>query len=197
MNMHPSLALSFSLLLALICGTASADNGFRERLYFGFGVTSSSLKLNDTNIASINNFNEAFALENNTLGGQAFLGLQFDQHVALEVGYTDIGTININDGNTIQNFMDVSSSYLDGVLTQSISDRFNLFAQAGISYWNTNNTLTDSAFEGTGVHYGAGMDINLFNNKDRMLRIKWENQTFDNVSIKSASSISASILFTF
>lgn len=193
---RPQYVLLF-FISSLISSNVLATSGPYEHWYFGFGIVTTDIQLNNDNLTSINNFSDQVTLENNTFGVQGFIGYQFDEHVALEWGFTDMGDININDGNTTQKFMSVSTSYLDAVLSQRINDSLTLFTQGGIAYWDTVYEGNDNQTNGTGLHFGAGMDINIFNNQDRMLRVKWEYLGADNILIGNTSSVSASILFTF
>ena len=181
----------------LISNNASAVNYLSERVYAGIGVAQSDLKLNNTNVVAVNNLSGQAKLENNGFGMDAYVGFKFDDHLALELGYVDLGSTNLDDGTTVQEYLKVNSLYLDAVLRHSITSRIDVFAKGGVSSWVADDLSNNESTDGEGLHYGAGFDINLYGDKARAMRVKWEHHEFDNVILESTDSVSASMIFSF
>ncbi|MDH5216630.1 MAG: outer membrane beta-barrel protein, partial [Gammaproteobacteria bacterium] len=181
----------------LITTNASAVNYLSDRIYAGIGLTQSDLQLNDKNVPAVNGLGGAANFENNGFGMDVFAGFKFDDHLALEMGYVDLGSANLDDGTTVQEFLIVDSVYLDAVLRHSVSSRIDVFAKVGISAWSVENVVTNESADGEGVHYGAGFDVNLYGDKARAMRIKWDHHEFDNLIVESTDSVSVSMLFNF
>ena len=60
------------------------------------------------------------------------------------------------------------------------------------------HVYVDSTLEsGEGFLYGAGVNINIYNNKDRMLRVEWEHHEFDNITLDNVDTVSVSAIFQF
>jgi len=187
-----------ALVLVLLASTnASAAIHLSDHLYFGLGVAQSDLQVNKQNVAALNNLSNQSSLEDNGFGMQTFLGIKFDEHVALELGYVDMGAVNLNDGTTVQEFMEAKSIYIDSVLSQRVTNWLDVFAKVGVSFWQAQDLSNNEKTDGDGMHYGAGFDIDLVGNRARVMRIKWEHHEFDNVILKSTDSISASLMFNF
>ncbi|MDH5370433.1 MAG: hypothetical protein OEW99_10435, partial [Gammaproteobacteria bacterium] len=94
-NATHSLLLSTALLITT---NASAVNYLSDRIYAGIGLTQSDLQLNDKNVAAVNGLGGAANFENNGFGMDVFAGFKFDDHLALEMGYVDLGSANLDDG---------------------------------------------------------------------------------------------------
>ncbi len=193
-NATHSILLSAALLITT---NASAVNYLSDRIYAGIGLAQSDLQINNNNVAAVNNLGGQAKLESNGFGMDIFAGFRFDDHLALEMGYVDLGSANLDDGTTVQEFLEVDSVYLDAVLSHRVSSRIDIFAKAGVSAWSVDNVNTNESTDGEGIHYGAGLDVNLYGDKARALRVKWEHHEFDNVILEGTDSVSASMLFNF
>ena len=119
-----------------------------------FGSSSASLKLED----------------DSSLAGKIYGGYQFNRYFALEGA---IGGYDALDGQSVT-VGDMKFAAIQPKVILPINDRFNLFAKAGVSYFNAEFNVSNSfvgasgysTFSDTAVTgmYGLGADVSLTDN---------------------------------
>ena len=86
-----------------------------------------------------------FSCDDKDTAWKIFAGYQFNRHLAVEAGYTDLGEISISaaSGTTsIRGTIEVSAFELMGVGSFPVVDRFSLYGKLGIYRAETEQKLT-------------------------------------------------------
>lgn len=197
-NYLTKLIRNTALALMLITSSSVFATGMpKDMLYFGFGMVQTDLNINQENIIAINGLGAGSTFKNNGLSLNLMVGINLDEYLSFELGAIDLGSISLNDGTTTQEFMSATTVYTDAVFKQQISDNIKSFVKLGVSFWSTLNKSNDNTSEGLGLHYGAGLDINVYGASNRVMRLLWEHHEFDQVILNDADSLSLSVLFHF
>ena len=186
-----------SILMLVGASSAFAFDLPKDPFYLGIGLLKSEIKINQNNIVAINGLNQQSVIENDGVGLQLIAGLDLDEHMAIELGLSDMGAVTLDDGVTRQQFMSVLNMNLDTVFKHRISQSFETFAKLGIAFWEVSGDNLDDSVGGSGLHYGLGFNVNIYGTTDRVLKVLWEHHEFDQTLLEGAESISASLVFNF
>lgn len=185
-------------MLASVSSTSYAEISSPVGGYFGIGVNNSDFSINKQNAVTSNQLSNQSSFEDGSGGGlDIFAGIKLDEHLAVELGYSDIGSITINDGVSQTEFLSAESLYIDTVISKDLTSNIDMFVKMGISLWELRDANDRVTEDGTGINYGAGLDVNFYGNKERVMRIQWQHQEFDGITLEGADSISASMVFNF
>ena len=106
--------------------------------------------------------NDNSALDDDS--GQKFYGgYQFTDRYALEGGYTDLGSFDVNAVPGAD--VDVDGLQFAGVATYSLPNNFALFGKAGVYNWDQdgNGTALVPDDDGTDIMFGFGLNYNAGN----------------------------------
>ncbi|VAW62219.1 hypothetical protein MNBD_GAMMA09-306 [hydrothermal vent metagenome] len=184
------------ILLSTFTGTAFASNP-GQKLYMGIGISQTKLQTNEQNIRAISGVTSESTLQNSETGYTVYMGINLDQYLSIEMGYIDFGNYSVQTSTQKNKLFSANSLHITSALNYPITDSLNIYAKAGFSSWRT--LSTDILFEtdGTGLVYGAGLDINLYNGNHRTLQLEWLHQEFDNITLSNSDSITASLVFSF
>ncbi|MDH3670350.1 MAG: porin family protein [Gammaproteobacteria bacterium] len=101
---------------------------------------------------------DASALDDDS--GQKFYGgYQFTDRYALEGGYTDLGSFDI-DVPLVAGDVEVDGIQVAGVASFPLRDRFSIFGKAGIYMWDSDVSVPvlGSSDDGTDIMYGFGLN---------------------------------------
>ena len=96
---------------------------------------------------------------------KGFIGYNITEMFSAEAAYTNIG--DLHKKGTIS---DISALSLSGVANIKVNDQIGVFAKAGFSRWESENTDSDKS--GTGLSYGVGAKVSL--NESMKIRAEWE-----------------------
>lgn len=186
-----------ALAMMLASSAVNAEGSLNEKIYMGFGISETSLKINQNNTIIVNGLEKQSVFEDDGFGLTAYVGIRLDEYLSLELGYNDMGSVQLTDSQGGNNFLDVQSVYVDAVLSRQVIKNIDVFALVGVSVWELTGKYEEPVSDGTDLRYGAGMDINLYGKRNRLVRIKWEHQEFDNLILSDSDTISASLMFKF
>lgn len=193
-------AVTVAALLMAALGLTSPVNASEwqhQKIYAGLGVSFSDISVNQSNIISANNLAADAAISTDGFGYQIFTGFKLDQHLSLELGLIDLGTLSVQDSTGKHQLASVDSLYMDVLLRRAVTQHTDAFVRLGISSWEIQNASDSVIASGDDFHYGLGLDINLYGSADRKMRIEWTRQSFDGVTLEDADTISASLVIEF
>jgi len=190
------IKLALLLLITSISSQASAAH-FKKKMYFGAGVSNTRLQINEQSIRSAGGVSAQSSLQNSQTGFSIFSGFRFDDYLSVELTYIDFGNYNTQTNGLKNELFSVDSLYLTSALNYPVSQNINSYIKLGFSEWQMDSKNLALQEDGTGLVYGAGVDINLYGSSRRTLKIEWLHQSFDDVFLSDSDSISASIVFSF
>jgi len=86
--------------------------------------------------------------DNNSIGYKLFGGYQFNNYLALEGGWFDLGRFNFRStstpAGTLNGDMKFRGVNMDALLRFPISDQFSLFGRGGVTYAQTRDSFTST-----------------------------------------------------
>ena len=176
---------------------ATTDDAFIPTGYFGIGLTSTDLRLNDENLSKTYAGNDSSTFNQNGNAFKMFIGYQYDPLLGLEVGYTSFGEMVMSDSGTKNNLFNTDGIYFSTTATKSITENITVMAKAGMFFWTLFDNADDPLEEGQGITYGAGLDLNLYGGKERTLLVEWEHYAFSDVSLKDGDTVGVSLKFNY
>lgn len=117
--------------------------------------------------------------DDSSLSGKVFGGYKFNEYISLEAA---IGGYDALDGKVVT-VGDMKYLSIQPKATLPIGDRFNLFAKAGLSYFNAEFKISNSVIDGSAGHttisdstvtgmYGLGAEFAITENFS--LQVEWE-----------------------
>ena len=193
-----SAFLTLGISLAMFStSTLANQNTFTNSVYFGAGLAQTSLELNEQNIKANNLVATQADFKANQNGYTLFIGTNIDRHLALEIGYSSLGDIQLTHNNQTNELFSVDSIFLNTALSYPITKNTDIYAKLGISEWSIDSINSNFNDYGTGLNYGMGLDINLYDAKNRTLRLEWMHQEFDEIALSTSDTITASMVFNF
>lgn len=198
-NLSKRLLLTLFLSAStLATSSAQASAGhFNDTLYFGAGISNTRLEINQPSIRAAGSLSPESSLQNNQSGLSVFAGARLDDYLSIELGFIDFGSYSTQTNNQKAELFSADSLYLTGSFNYPLNHSFNSYVKVGFSEWAMESKNTTLQADGTGIVYGAGIDINLYGSSSRTLKIEWLHQTFDDVFLTDSDSVSASIVFSF
>ena len=166
-----------------------------EAIYFGIGLSQSTISQNQQNVAARIPGGDQLDFEADGFGIKLTAGVELDKHLGMEIQYSDIGSIAVTDGTITEQLYEAESLIINTVLRQTVSKNVNVFGKLGASLWRLTDDNSEDIDDGNGLFYGAGFDINVYGNKDRTLRVEWEHHEFNNIILDSVDTVSLSLMF--
>ncbi|MCW9059856.1 MAG: outer membrane beta-barrel protein [Gammaproteobacteria bacterium] len=200
--------LARMVLLASIAGTASASEA---GLYFGaqFGRADTDVNLGKVtaDLAARGIVGTPEVSDATRNAWRVFGGYGFNDHLALEGGYTDLGEIVTRlRGTGPVNIYDVHESVpisgtgfeLAAVARYPFAERYAVFARAGLWRWkseyellNADNTVASSTRRGTDAVFGLGAEARF--SEHWSARLGWDQYRLD--SDNKANVYSVGLIF--
>lgn len=203
-----TVALAAALLLT--SSVALADGVFDTTRYsLGFEMsllnktTYSSANTPDLNNFRASNNDSNLVIDKNKVGFNIFATAQFNQYLALELGYGIItkaeGTAQLQRTATNK----ITNTYLDALGYMPVAARVNLIGSIGVGLLKSKANVTAASFQDLsslnnvkfGYRFGGGALFALTNNWGLrgMLRYQTGNKAF----LKSVTSLAVGVLYTF
>ena len=223
-RLDPMKFVAPGLLALLLSGTAAAEDP--DKLYFSLtaGRSSTALIKDDINSNVVMRFLDAGAEQAELTGSTlddtdivfgGLVGYSFTPHVALEVGFLDLGqadsntTVNVVMGPattpvSVTNWFSTSGPTLALVGSLPMAERFQVFGRGGLYFSDTRIKTTLATAGMTNAEGDKASDIDLFVgigggwriNQSYELRIDYQRFLDAGRDVKSdVDLISASLLF--
>ncbi len=172
-----AIALSTIIPSLLLSNTAFAEAGFYGELSAGIASNKADMNYTSTfssyfagdNYTETETGNDSTSEDTTSLGLR--LGYQFNEYIALELGYHQYGesddTYTDEYGDVISDKVETSSISAGLKAILPLSEQFSLFARAGMAKWDLKATSTDSSAPGdvfvlnqddNDIYYGVGAE---------------------------------------
>ena len=187
-------SIIFTLLMVLSLPTY-ADNSY---YYLGLGIGNSQFDLNKSNIiADDSRLGSGSSFTDDSTAFDFFGGIQLDQYLSLEADILLAGDITATDAGRKFKLFDTSTLALTIALSKQIGDGIRMFGKIGAHLWDISEGSSDldTIDNAVDLTYGLGMDINLYGDLSRQMRIQWNHYEYDGIFIDSNDTISVSLLF--
>ncbi|MDX1455713.1 MAG: outer membrane beta-barrel protein [Gammaproteobacteria bacterium] len=203
------LVASFALATAPALATEGGEGSFMDKTVTWFttdtyvGIQFGSLS-HDTNEADINNLTSAtyinsVSIDDGGTGYRLFFGKKFHKNFGVELGYADLGEIDVNvDANALfpdsflQDLANATPVAPSGILIDAVgswtfaefgmegewADKLSLVGRLGFFMWETEvdygrNGMTFAADDdGSDIHFGIGASYQI--NEDFAVRFEYE-----------------------
>ena len=125
--------------------------------------------------------------------------MQLDEYLSLETDLLIAGDITVRESGQVYKLFDVSSFAVTVALAKPVGERTRIFARLGTHFWDISQSWGDFITINNAVDltYGIGMDVNLYGDRSRQLRIQWNHYEYDGVFITDSDTLTANILFMF
>jgi len=175
------------------------ENVINENVYIGIGLINSTLTVNEAALSSkYANGNDVFMGEEPG-NIEIILGYKRDRHLNLEMGFAGLGVINTKVGEQTITVAEVETFFVNASLSTRLSEKFKFYGKLGVSSWDvySGSDRAKSIDSGSGLLYGLGFDINLYDGDDQQLRLEWKHHDFDGLLLQQADQISVSMLINF
>lgn len=117
--------------------------------------------------------------ENEDTAWKLLTGLKVNDKLAAEMAYTSLGDMYKTDNNS-----DSSAFTVTAVGTLPLTEQFDIFAEGGLTRWNTENE------KGFGVTYGIGAKMHI--SETTNIRAEW--QQFPKMEVSSDEKIDINML---
>ena len=168
--MNTKLTNKLMLACSLFTASYSAHAGGADDLgfYFGVGASQSSLDANQANMSLAYGSDPQSSFETNGLGLSLVAGLSMDEYLSFEASYTELGSIALDNGTTQVKMFDADIFNVSALLSYPVNEKVDVFGRLGLSYWSTLDENVDTLESGSGLVYGAGMDVNVYGNKSSL-----------------------------
>ncbi|MFB3058406.1 MAG: outer membrane beta-barrel protein [Gammaproteobacteria bacterium] len=184
------------IMIGLLLVSATAESG---SYLLSLGIGNSNFQLNQPGIVA--NFKPPLtgsSTFNDSATAFSFYGAKrLDEYLTLEADLLISGDITATEAGQIIKLFDVSSLAITLALGKQFGERTGLFARLGAHFWdisedsgnlNTINSAVD-------ITYGIGMDVNLYGDRSRQLRIQWNHYEYDGVFIDDSDTLTVNLLF--
>ncbi len=122
---------------------------------------------------------------------------RLDEYLTLEADLLFSGDITATEAGQIIKLFDVSSLAFTLALGKNFSERIALFGRLGAHFWSISESSVDldTINNAVDLTYGIGMDVNLYGDRSRQLRIQWNHYEYDGVFIDDSDTLTVNLLF--
>ena len=123
-------------------------------------------------------------------GGKLYGGYEFNDNIAVEAGYADVGKAKSAAGDVKGHGV-----YVDAVGKLPLSQSFSVLGRVG-AFNGHSKSSTGGSDSGTDLKYGAGLQWDM--NKQASIRGEWERYRFKTVGTKAdADMLSVGLNYRF
>ena len=165
--------LIFVTLLFSLSSLSKAEDAymFGSAKLFNYGIESSDLQVINTSLVSLGFSSSLSTTDNTGVGFDLGIGLNLDENLALEFGYVNFGTLEINTtltgpAETIKT--EITGNAITGAgVFKFGDDQENFYLKAGMHSWDLDGKVTASLGSstaplgtGTDLTFGAGFKAN-------------------------------------
>jgi hypothetical protein len=162
------------------------------------GIGNSSFQLNEAGIiASYGALTSSSQFNDSATAFSLFGAMQLDEYLSLETDLLIAGDVTATESGQVFKLFDVTTLAVTLALSKQLGERTRLYARLGGHFWSISESFgnlytIDNAVD---ITYGIGMDINLYGDRSRQLRIQWNHYEYDGVFIDDSETLSLSVLF--
>ncbi|MDB9923654.1 hypothetical protein OAC96_05505 [Candidatus Pelagibacter sp.] len=162
-----------AMFVFFLSNTSKAEDAymFGGVKLFNYGIESSDLQVINTSLVSLGFSSSLSTTDNTGVGFDLGIGLNLDENLALEFGYVNFGTLEINTtltgpAETVKT--EITGNAITGAgVFKFGDDQENFYLKAGMHSWDLDGKVTASLGSstaplgtGTDLTFGAGFKAN-------------------------------------
>ncbi len=207
-NILREAGAALSAIALIACGTAYAES---SKWYAGIGAGQSDWDISSSDVnkeLAAAGITGTSSVDETDTAWKIFAGYQHNKYLGVELGYVDLGEIDIDatttapTASTVNVNAEADGFTLSAIGTIPIGDKFGLFGRVGAFYWDveakaaavvSGAVATASADDdGTDIFYGVGAKYDF--TKNLGVRVEWERFDIDGDDV---DLVSGSLLYSF
>lgn len=161
------------------------------------GIGNSNFQLNQPGIVTSYGLSGSNEFNDSATAFSLYGAMQFDEYLSLEADLLIAGDITVVELGQVIKLFDVSSFAVTVALAKPVGARSRIFARLGAHFWDISESSGNWGTINNAVDltYGIGMDVNLYGDRSRQLRIQWNHYEYDEVFIIDSDTITLNLLF--
>jgi hypothetical protein len=183
-------------VLTFLSFQAAAEAG---RFSVSVGIGKSNFQLNEANIVASYGapLTGSSEFDNSATAFSLYGAMRLDEYLTLETDLLIAGDITATEAGQAFKLFDVSSLAVTLALGRQVGGSSRIFARLGAHFWDISessgnlNTINNAV----DLTYGVGVDVNLYGDLSRLLRIQWNHYEYDGVFIDESDTLSVNLLF--
>ena len=179
--------------MATITLITISTNSFASKpsYYLGVGVGQSSFEFNEPNIiADYSQLTATSRIKDDATAFSFYGGIPFDEYLSLEF-------ISAKEANLNRKLFDVSTLAITAMLSKPLSENSRFFGRLGAHLWDISESSgeLDTINNAVDLTFGFGIDINVYGDRSRQLRVQWNHYEYDGIYLDDSDLFSVSLLF--
>lgn len=190
--------LFFSALIITLIAISSNSFASSPAFYLGVGVGQSMFEFNEPNIiGDYPQLSNASTIKDDATAFSFYGGIPFDEYLSLEFDLVLAGDIAAREANRNRKLFDVSTLAITAMLSKPVSDNTRFFGRLGAHLWDISESSgnLDTINNAVDLTFGFGVDINIYGDKSRQLRVQWNHYGYDGIYLEDSDIVSVSLLF--
>jgi len=189
----------YSMLLSVLTFLSIQAAAQEAPFSVSVGIGNSSFQLNEANIVTsygppLNSFS---TFDDSATAFSLYGAMRLDEYLTLETDLLIAGDVTVSEGGQTFKLFDVSSLAVTLALGRQVGERSRVFARLGAHFWDISESSGDlnTINNAVDLTYGVGVDVNLYGDRSRQLRIQWNHYEYDGVFIDDSDTLTANLLF--
>ena len=190
--------LFFSMVMIISIVNSASSFASKPGYYLGLGVGQSSFGFNKPNIvADYPQLSSSSRIKDDATAFSFYGGIPFDEYLSLEFDFVLAGDISAKEANRNRKLFDVSTLAITAMLSKPLSENSRFFGRLGAHLWDISESSgnLDTINNAVDLTFGFGMDINIYGDTSRQLRVQWNHYEYDGIYLEDSDVVSVSLLF--
>ena len=138
-----------------------------------------------------------FELRESTTALRLAGSYHFDPYLALDFDLVELGDLIASDADGRRRLFSVTAVATSVRLHRRWTERLDAYVRVGAFMWTSSVSFDDTVDEGLEVTVGVGLDVNVYGDRERLLRLQWDRYNFNGVVLDQADVLSANLVFNF
>jgi hypothetical protein len=190
--------LFFSMVTITLITISTNSFASKPSYYLGVGVGQSSFEFNEPNIiADYSQLTATSRIKDDATAFSFYGGIPFDEYLSLEFDFVLTGDISAKEANLNRKLFDVSTLAITAMLSKPLSENSRFFGRLGAHLWDISESSgeLDTINNAVDLTFGFGIDINVYGDRSRQLRVQWNHYEYDGIYLDDSDLFSVSLLF--
>jgi hypothetical protein len=183
------------LLISMLASSAVCAeeiNATKPFTYWGLGVGHTQLTAKQENLPGVSS---SAKLDSGSGNFNIFAGMQIDPYLGMELGYQTGASLVANEAGTAKEVMAVNFTSIAATIGSPFNETFGMYGKVGGVFWRYNFTGDNTSRHGFAPTFGVGMNINLYGDTVRQLRVEYNYHLLETTYLKRAGALSINAVF--